>query len=170
MGPVRRNIVLILAALSGFCGSLLIVATAPVWRLAPPGGWRLTLPGVPHPGTSSLFAGTTFVVGVILMTLGWMGLIGRAERQRWRERHRLIMVLAVLVLWAVPLMLAPPLLSNDAYSYAAQGELASQGIDPSSHGPAYLLGGDFMIGADPVWKISPAPYGPVWIGLSRAPS
>jgi hypothetical protein len=168
MGPVRRNVVLILSALSGFCGSLLIVATAPVWYLAPPGGWRLTIPGVPHPGTSSLFAGSTFVVGVILMTLGWIGLIGRAERQRGRERHRLMMVVAVLVLWAAPLMLAPPLLSNDAYSYAAQGELASRGIDPSAHGPVYLLDGDFMIGADPVWKNSPAPYGPVWIGLSEA--
>lgn len=167
MGPIRSHVVLVASALSGFLGSLLIVVTAPVWYLAPPGTWRLTLPGVPHPGSSSLFAGATFVVGVILMTLGWIGLIGRADRQRWRERRRLVMVAAVIALWALPLVLGPPLLSNDAYSYAAQGELASRGIDPSAHGPVYLLDGDFMIGADPIWKNSPAPYGPVWIGLSE---
>jgi hypothetical protein len=167
MGPIRANVVLVASALSGFLGSLLVVVTAPVWYLAPPGSWRLTIPGVPHPGTSSWFSGTTFVVGVILMTLGWIGLIGRADRQRWRERRRVVMVAAVTALWVAPLLLAPPLLSNDAYSYAAQGELASRGIDPSSHGPAYLLGGDFMIGADPVWKNNPAPYGPLWIGLSE---
>ena len=170
MGPVRRNVVLIASALSGFAGSLLIVTTAPVWYLAPPGTWRLTLPGVPHgtTGTSSWFAGVTFVIGVILLTLGWIGLVGRAERQRGRERTRLAMVLAVLALWVAPLLLAPPLLSNDAYSYAAQGELASRGIDPTAHGPSYLLDGDFMIGTDSIWRNSPAPYGPVWIGLSEA--
>jgi hypothetical protein len=169
MGPVRRNVVLVAAALSGFAGSLLIVTTAPVWYLAPPDTWRLTLPGIPHgtTGGSSWFAGVTFVIGVILMSLGWIGVIGRAERQRWRERSRLLMVVGVLALWAAPLLLAPPLLSNDAYSYAAQGELASRGLDPTAHGPSYLLDGDFMIGTDSIWRNSPAPYGPVWIGLSR---
>ncbi len=175
MGPFRSHVVLIASALAGFVGSLAIVATAPVWYLAPLDTWRLTIPGVPHGTTgqyetvlSSWFAGTIFVIGVIVMTLAWMGLIGRAERQRGRERRRLIMVCAVVALWAAPLLLAPPLLSNDAYSYAAQGELASRGIDPTAHGPVYLLDGKFMIGADPVWRNSPAPYGPVWIGLSEA--
>lgn len=176
MGGFRRNVVLIATALVGFVGSLTIVATAPVWYLARPSDpWRLTIPGIPHGTTnqaesalSSWTAGTIFVIGVILMTLGWMGLIGRAERQRGRERRRLIMVVAVIALWATPLLFAPPLLSNDAYSYAAQGELASRGIDPTAHGPVYLLDGTFMIGADPVWRNSPAPYGPVWIGLSES--
>jgi hypothetical protein len=170
MGPVRSNLVLLLSALSGFVGSLLIVTTAPMWYLAPPGSWRLTIAGVPHgdSGTSSWFAGVSFVIGVILMAVGWIGLIGRADRQRWKERSRLVMVVVVLALWAAPLLLAPPLLSNDAYSYAAQGELASRGFDPTSQGPSYLLGGDFMIGTDSIWRNSPAPYGPVWIGLSQA--
>ncbi len=176
MGPIRRNVVLIVSALAGFLGSLAIVTTAPVWYLAPAGTWRLTIPGVPHGMTytegevsfSPWLAGTIFVIGVIVMTLAWIGLIGRAERQRGRERRRLIMVCAVVALWAAPLLLAPPLLSNDAYSYAAQGELASRGIDPTAHGPVYLLDGKFMIGADPVWRNSPAPYGPVWVGLSEA--
>ncbi len=170
MGPVRSNMILLLSAASGFVGSLAIVVTAPLWYLAPPGSWRLTIAGIPHgdQDTSSWFAGVTFVVSVILMAAGWIGLIGRADRQRWRERSRMLMVGAVIALWAAPMLLAPPLLSNDAYSYAAQGELASRGFDPTSQGPSYLLGGDFMIGTDSIWRNSPAPYGPVWIGLSRA--
>src|SRR5690606_35111121 len=35
-------------------------------------------------------------------------------------------------------------------------------------GPTYLLGGDYLVGADPYWRNDPAPYGPVWIGLSEA--
>lgn len=164
-GPVRRHLVLVASAVAGFTGCLLIVASAPVWRLAAP-SWRLTLPGVPHPG-SSVFNGTVFLTGVVLMTLAWMGLIGRAERQRGSERRRLTMVLAVAALWAVPVMLGPPLLSNDVYSYVAQGELASRGLDPTTHGPIYLGRGDIMRAADPVWRTNSAPYGPVAVQISE---
>jgi alpha-1,6-mannosyltransferase len=166
LGPVRRHVVLAMAALAGLIGGLSIVTTAPVWRMAAP-SWRLTLPGVPHPGTPT-FNTTAFVVGLILMGLGWMGLIGRASRQRGSERRRLALVGAVFALWTVPFLLGPILLSNDAYSYVAQGELASRGIDPSAHGPVYLMNGQLMWGADSIWRNSPAPYGPVWIQLSKA--
>lgn len=162
---IGRYYLLIGSIVSGLVGSLIVSASAPVWRLAAP-GWRLTLPGIPHPGDST-FSILSFLVGVILMALGWIGLIGRSERQRWVEKRRLVMVLAVIVLWSLPLVVAPPLLSNDAYSYAAQGELASRGIDPSAHGPVYLGRGDFLSPADPVWRNSPAPYGPVWVQLSK---
>ncbi len=160
-----RYYLLVLSVFSGLVGSLVVAGSAPVWRLAAP-GWRITVPGIAHPGDST-FSIWTFLIGVVLIALGWIGLIGRSERQRWPERRRLVMVLAVLVLWATPLALAPPLLSNDAYSYAAQGELASRGIDPTAHGPVYLGRGDFLSPADPVWRNSPAPYGPVWIQLSE---
>jgi hypothetical protein len=153
------------SALCGLVGALVVVGTAPLWYMAPD-LWRLTLPGVPHPG-GSFFSGASFVVGVVLITLGWLGLIGRAERQPWSPRARLVAVLAVLALWSVPLLLGPPLLSNDVYSYAAQGELQSRGIDPTSHGPVYLLSGSFAAPADPYWRNDPAPYGPVWVELSR---
>ena len=57
----------------------------------------------------------------------------------------------------MPFLFGPPLLSNDAYSYGAQGELSSQGFDPTSHGPVYLGSGDYMVSADPVWRNNPAP-------------
>jgi hypothetical protein len=164
-GALRRNGVLAASTLAGLLGSLIIVATAPVWRLDL-FSKRLTIPGIPTPG-SSFFAGASFLLGVCLLTLGWVGLIGRAERQRWSERRRLVMVAAVAAIWSIPLLFGPPLLSNDAYSYVAQGELASRGIDPTSHGPVYLGSGKIMSAADPVWRNAPAPYGPVAIGLSR---
>lgn len=166
LGPVRRHVVLVASTLAGLAGATLIVATAPVWRLAAP-SWRLTLPGVPHPG-GSFFNGATFLLGVILMTLGWIGLIGRAERQQGSERRRLAIVVAVTALWAVPVVLGPPLLSHDVYSYVAQGELASRGLDPTAHGPIYLGRGPIMTAADPVWRTNPAPYGPVAIEVSEA--
>jgi hypothetical protein len=166
LGPVRRHLVLVMSALLGLAGGLLIVASAPVWPWAEP-SWRLTVPGIPHPGTGT-FSSVSFVVGLILMGLGWMGLIGRASRQRGSERRRLSLVVAVFALWSVPFLLGPPLLSNDVYSYVAQGELASRGLDPSSHGPVYLMKGPHVTAADPIWRNSPAPYGPVWIQASKA--
>lgn len=164
-GSVRRNAVLVASTLSGLAGSLIIVATAPVWRLDL-FSKRLAIPGIPTPG-SSFFAGASFLLGVCLLTLGWVGLIGRSERQRWSEGRRLVMVAVVVAVWTLPLLFGPPLLSNDAYSYVAQGELASRGIDPTAHGPVYLGSGKIMSAADPVWRNAPAPYGPVAIGLSR---
>jgi alpha-1,6-mannosyltransferase len=162
---IRRYVVLALSTASGFAGSLLIVATVPLWRLDTFSS-RLDVPFLPPPD-SSFAAGVSFLLGVCLLALGWVGLIGRSERQPWPESRRLLMVVLVMAVWSLPLLFGPPLLSNDAYSYAAQGELASRGIDPTSHGPVYLGGGKFLVAADPVWRNAPAPYGPVAITLSR---
>jgi hypothetical protein len=91
-------------------------------------------------------------------------------------KKRLVMVGLVIALWAIPVSLGPPLLSNDVYSYAAQGEMASRGVDPSSIGPVGIAGGslggagrnDWTRMADPVWRAAPAPYGPVAVATSRA--
>lgn len=166
-GPrkIRRNLALVVAALSGAIGGTLLAATAPAFPYTAP-SWRLTLPGVPHPG-SSVFSGAAFVAGVILMALGWVGLIGAVERNGGTERRRLAIVGVIFALWCVPVFLGPPLLSRDVYSYVAQGELASRGMDPTSHGPIYLGRGAAMSAADPVWRTNPAPYGPVAIQASK---
>src|SRR3546814_4212826 len=39
-----------------------------------------------------------------------------------------------LLLWIIPLSVAPPMFSNDVYSYLAQSEIAARGIDPYSEG------------------------------------
>ena len=163
-GVWRRHALTVAYAAAGFLGVLIVVGSAPVWRNAAP-SWRLTVPGLPHPPDSSLLAGALFLGGLVLMWIGWVGLVGRSERMPGSPTRRLAVVLVVLGLWVVPPMLGTPLLSNDAYSYAAQGEMATQGIDPTAVGPYALHRGPFLNAVDPVWRDAPAPYGPVAIQL-----
>jgi hypothetical protein len=155
----------VFAGVVGGFGSLLIAASAPVYYVAQP-TWRLTVPFVPHPGSSASSI-TTFILGLVLMVAGWLLLIGRSERAPASRRGRVIAVLAVGSLWCVPIMLATPLLSHDAYSYAAQGEMASRGIDPTANGPESLRYGWYLRQADQLWHDAPAPYGPVAIEAEK---
>jgi alpha-1,6-mannosyltransferase len=159
----------VLFALSGFLGSVIITASAPVWRIVLStwrSTWRLTVPGIPHPGTSTQST-MLFLCGLVLLAVGWLGLIYRAGRIA-DPRRAVIVIGAVIVLWAIPVSLGPPLLSNDVYSYVAQGEMSSRGLDPSAVGPVALGRNDWTSGADPVWRSAPAPYGPVATAASRA--
>ena len=74
----------------------------------------------------------------------------------------------MLVAWAVPILLAPPLFSRDVYSYAAQGQMVSRDLNPYLHGPSVLgsSGGPFLTLVDPLWRHATAPYGPAWERLS----
>ncbi len=161
---VRRTSPLAQAAVSGFVGSLIVASTAPVWRYANP-TWRLTLPNVSHPG-GPLFSAVTFVLGVVLLGFGWFRLSGLVSDVEIAERVRIRLGAKVMALWALPIMLGPPLLSNDVYSYAAQGEIGSRGLDPTVVGPWALGGGRFWRAADDVWHYNPSPYGPVWNKLA----
>ena len=70
--------------------------------------------------------------------------------------------------WLVPLLLAPPQLSMDAYAYLAQGHMLVTGIDPYSGGPVLLGNDDAVVRMDPTWRASPVPYGPLTLVLLRA--
>lgn len=131
-----------------------------MWRYANP-TWRLTLPFVSHPG-GPLFSAVTFVMGVVLLGFGWFRLSGLMADTEVAERVRIRLGAKVIALWALPIVLGPPLLSNDVYSYAAQGEIGSRGLDPTVVGPWALGGGRFWRAADDVWHYNPSPYGPVW--------
>ncbi len=73
---------------------------------------------------------------------------------------------AVLVIWGLPFLLAPPIFSHDAYSYAAQGWLAQNGINPYQYGPG-VLPGAFADQVAWVWRYTPAPYGPLSVQISQ---
>lgn len=154
-----------LTVASGLAGTTIIAASAPVWRLAVP-TWRLTIPGIPHPGTN-LQSTLLFLLGLVLVAAGWLGLVHLASRVP-DPRRAVVVVAVIIAAWAVPVMLGPPLLSNDVYSYVAQGEMASRGLDPGQAGPVELGRNDFTTGADPYWRAAPAPYGPVAVFLSRS--
>ncbi|MFF0013833.1 polyprenol phosphomannose-dependent alpha 1,6 mannosyltransferase MptB [Streptomyces sp. NPDC005374] len=102
--------------------------------------------------------------GVVLLIAAWL-LLGRLVRGPDKPSTRELM--AVLVIWSLPLLLAPPLFSRDVYSYLAQGAMADAHMDVYSHGPA-LLGGPLADEVAPMWRNTAAPYGPVFLGVSSA--
>ncbi|WP_328744713.1 polyprenol phosphomannose-dependent alpha 1,6 mannosyltransferase MptB [Streptomyces sp. NBC_00285] len=103
--------------------------------------------------------------GVVLLIAAWL-LLGRLVRSADR-RPGTRELMAVLVVWSVPLLLAPPLFSRDVYSYLAQGAMADAHMDVYRHGPA-LLGGPLADEVAPMWRNTAAPYGPVFLGVASA--
>ena len=129
--------------------------------------WFWTSPVVPagRPESSAQFLGIMLVyLGLVLLLAAWFETI-RATRTagaRIELRHLLLM----LVAWAAPILLAPPLFSRDVYSYAAQGQMVASGLNPYLHGPSILGRGPFLTLVDPLWRHATAPYGPAWERLS----
>src|SRR5262245_22552377 len=151
----------------GFAGALLIATTAPQWRLDQK-TWRLTLPFLPFDG-SRPFTAVAFVAGATALGVAWLGLISRVERSEASARDRMKVVVASALLWFVPVMLGPPLLSSDIYSYAAEGDMVTKGHDPTSQGMYMLQFGEYVSHTDPVWRSyhgSGNPYGPVQMGVA----
>ncbi|MDX6218199.1 MAG: alpha,6-mannosyltransferase [Frankiales bacterium] len=76
-------------------------------------------------------------------------------------------VLVLCATWALPLLVAPPLFSADIYAYAGQGHLVANHIDAYVYGPGdYEPTSKWSFNVDPVWRFSPAPYGPFWLWLT----
>ncbi len=111
------------------------------------------------------------MIGTVLVVMAWL-LLGRFAVGGFggAPLHRLTrsQLDRTLLLWILPLSVAPPLYSTDVYSYLAQSEIAKRGMDPYVVGPAQGLGvGDVLTMNVPnIWRETPAPYGPLilWIG------
>jgi len=73
---------------------------------------------------------------------------------------------AVLTIWSLPLLAAPPIFSSDAYSYAAQGWMLVNDVNPYEAGPG-VLPGAFADQVAWVWRFTPAPYGPLSLRLQE---
>lgn len=124
----------------------------------------------------TLAASATMVfVGLAILVLAWL-LLGRVllaePRQNCRgaaEGDRVAMMRKIVVLWSAPLVLAPPMFSQDVYSYLAHGMAARRGLDPYRYGPADALGHTdvFVRSVPTIWQNTPSPYGPLFIVISR---
>ncbi|MFY1671109.1 polyprenol phosphomannose-dependent alpha 1,6 mannosyltransferase MptB [Plantactinospora sp. WMMB334] len=125
----------------GLAGSVLMAASA---HLAGPATER----------------GTGWVVGVGLWLLGAGGLIAVWWRLRAVAAPGWLLVTGAL--WALPLLLAPPLGSTDVYAYACQGQTVAAGLDPYAVGPD-ALPCRWLESVPPMWRDAPAPYGPLWL-------
>lgn len=107
-------------------------------------------PAAEWAGVSLCFA------GVLLLTVAWL-LLGLAVRRRLAG---VVDVNRATLLWSLPLLVAPPLFSGDAWSYAADGFLTGHGISPYLSPPA-VLHGPIVQAVCRCWRHTLAPYGPV---------
>ncbi|HJT94289.1 MAG TPA: polyprenol phosphomannose-dependent alpha 1,6 mannosyltransferase MptB [Mycobacterium sp.] len=109
---------------------------------------------------------TMTTTGAVMMALAWLMLGRFALGSRRMTRSQLD---RTLLLWALPLLFAPPMYSRDVYSYLAQSEISLQGLDPYRVGPATGLGLDhvFTLSVPNLWRETPAPYGPLFLWIGR---
>src|SRR6185312_11734612 len=109
---------------------------------------------------------TMTTTGATMMALAWLMLGRFALGKRRMSRGELD---RTLLLWAMPLLIAPPMYSKDVYSYLAQSQIARLGLDPYRVGPAPGLGLDhiFTLSVPSIWRETPAPYGPLFLWIGR---
>ena len=109
---------------------------------------------------------TMTTTGAVMMALAWL-MLGRfalgARRMSRGDLDR------TLLLWILPLLIAPPMYSKDVYSYLAQSEISLEGLDPYRVGPAsgLGLGHVFTLSVPSLWRETPAPYGPMFLWIGR---
>ena len=109
---------------------------------------------------------TMTTTGAVMMALAWLMLGRFALGSRRMSRSQLD---RTLLLWMLPLLIAPPMYSKDVYSYLAQSQISRIGLNPYKVGPAPGLGLDhvFTLSVPSLWRETPAPYGPLFLWIGR---
>lgn len=144
----------------GMWGMLLLGLGAMTPAFLPPDLWLLDSLGLQwlEDGGSRVL-GTLFILGGVALVLhAWLRLRPTDTRDTAPA--------STWFLWSLPILLAPPLFSRDAYSYAAQGLIVDRGMDPYTTGPISVPG-EFADNVDPVWLYTPAPYGPLALQMQH---
>ncbi|MBV9830979.1 MAG: polyprenol phosphomannose-dependent alpha 1,6 mannosyltransferase MptB, partial [Marmoricola sp.] len=140
--------------LRGVVGSCLIVLAGLIYARVPLGGVRhFPLRAHGHHLTTGICIA---FAGLVLLTWAWLGLVRRVSGQPDGVRLSRWTALA----WTAPLVLAPPLFSNDGWSYVAVGYLAGHGSSPYTTPPT-VLSPALLSGVDPLWRDTTSPYGPL---------
>lgn len=109
---------------------------------------------------------TMTTTGAVMMALAWLMLGRFTLGPRRMSRSQLD---RTLLLWIIPLLIAPPMYSKDVYSYLAQSQITRNGLNPYQVGPAPGLGLDhvFTLSVPSLWRETPAPYGPLFLWIGR---
>jgi alpha-1,6-mannosyltransferase len=126
------------------------------------------------PGRMPTVSLTMTMTGTVLVVLAWL-MMGRfavgdiRSRSGAPRRMTRSQLDRTLLLWILPLSVAPPMFSRDVYSYLAQSEIAARGLDPYAIGPKAALGVDHILTrtVPTIWRDTPAPYGPFFLWLGR---
>jgi alpha-1,6-mannosyltransferase len=101
-------------------------------------------------------------IGVTLMLVAWLRLGRRVLAGKTTETTMRV----TTGFWLAPLLLSVPVFSRDTYSYLAQGALLRDGFDPYAVGPI-ANPNPLLDNVSPIWTITTAPYGPVFIVIAR---
>jgi alpha-1,6-mannosyltransferase len=102
-------------------------------------------------------------VGFGLVVWAWVRLGRDVLRGGVTSRN----LLAAGAVWIAPLLVSPPLFTRDVYSYLGQGALELHGLDPYEVGPVELPPGPVPDNVHYVWQTTPAPYGPLFLFISK---
>ncbi|MEB3982360.1 alpha-(1-_6)-mannopyranosyltransferase A [Mycobacterium sp. 663a-19] len=100
--------------------------------------------------------------GVGLMLIAWLALGRRVVAGTATE----FTMRATTGFWLAPLLVSVPVFSRDTYSYLAQGALLRDGFDPYAVGPVANPNA-LLDNVSPIWTITTAPYGPVFILIAK---
>jgi alpha-1,6-mannosyltransferase len=156
--PTRHLTVIGVAA----AAAVVVGATRAGWGVGvspPPGPFGLWRPAA-H---GRVWFATLAAVGVCVLAVAFI----RLYRHTVAGRVGVGAVARTAMLWCAPVLFAPPLLSLDAYSYAAQGTMVLAHLDPYVVGPSHLGSGPLLDAVAPIWRNTPAPYGPLALALLR---
>ncbi len=115
---------------------------------------------------SALPAMVVVIAGAVLLVGVWIRLV---RYLRATPGVKVRVVAAVLVAWALPLVIGPPLFSHDIYSYAALGDMVGHGVNPY-HVDIAAFGASgahasYVSLVLRLWRTSPTSYGPGFLGL-----
>lgn len=164
LGAVRRGMAGTALITVGSLSPAYLPTSSPLWRIFGKSDVAVAI---------SKVGGTVVVMaGILVLVDAWFRLrprgVGPKDRRAKRgdAAYDHVRHWAILVWWGLPFWLAPPIFSHDAYSYAAQGWLLHNGIDPYYAGPG-VLPGAFADQVAWVWRFTPAPYGPLSLQISR---
>jgi hypothetical protein len=173
--PGDRSLRLVRCAVLGLVATTSIVVGALLGGRAfenhLPGAWYFGMQGGLFGSLGSdasqppIYAVAAVYGGLILLTRVWFGFLLQLSRPHRVPVKKVVFVVAI---WAIPLLLAPPLFSKDVYSYAGQGEMVSHHIDPYTYGTGILGSTPFSSLSDAVWTNTPSPYGPTFLTIDGA--
>ncbi|MGY4719526.1 polyprenol phosphomannose-dependent alpha 1,6 mannosyltransferase MptB [Naumannella cuiyingiana] len=121
--------------------------------------WYDIVPYLNTPPMRALATGLT-LFGVIMLADAWFQLRPRIGRP-------LVDMRVVVALWTLPMLFAPPVFSDDSYAYAAEGWLIHNGVNPYNEGGVSQIPGVWAEQVIPIWRYTPAPYGPVALQINH---
>lgn len=147
-------------------GSIVVGSLTPAY-LPTNSPWWSRLDALGLGGPVWRLVGTVLVLaGVVLLIDAWLRLRPGRQWERPRGIRAGMHPWAVLGVWGLPFLVAPPIFSHDAYSYAAQGWLVVNDISPYDGYPG-LLPGAFADQVSQEWRYTKTPYGPLAIQIQH---